>query len=124
METIVIQETDKDILEVLYAALELEGFNVYALGEADEDFLEVIDKARPHVVMLDFRLSGEECKQVCREIKKRYPHLPVLALSCNSNINELYSKAGFDGYIEKPFDLDQLYRTLRRYIPRQQEQMG
>ena len=123
MKTIVIQETDKDILEVLYAALELEGFNVYALGEADEDFLEVIDKARPHVVMLDFRLSGEECKEVCQQIKKRYPHLPVLALSCNSNINDLYSKAGFDGYIEKPFDLDQLYHILRRYIPRQ-EQMG
>jgi len=121
METIVIQETDKDILEVLYAALELEGFNVYALGETDEDFLEVIDKARPHVVMLDFRLSGEECKQVCREIKKRYPHLPVLALSCNSNINELYSKAGFDGYIQKPFDLAQLYSILRSHIPRQQE---
>jgi DNA-binding NtrC family response regulator len=124
METIVIQETDKDILEVLYAALELEGFNVYALGEADEDFLEVIDKARPHVVMLDFRFSGEECKEVCQQIKKRYPHLPVLASSCNSNINEVYSKAGFDDYIEKPFDLDQLYRILRRHIPRQQEQMG
>jgi DNA-binding response OmpR family regulator len=124
METIVIQETDKDILEVLYAALELEGFSVYALGETDEDFLEVIDKARPHVVMLDFRFSGEECKEVCQQIKKRYPHLPVLALSCNSNINELYSKAGFDGYIPKPFDLDQLYSILRSHIPPQQEQMG
>jgi DNA-binding NtrC family response regulator len=119
METVVIQETDKDVLEVLYAALELEGFNVYALLEADSDFLHLIDKARPHVVMLDFRFSGEEARHVCLEIKKRYPHLPVLALSCNSNINEIYSKAGFDDYITKPFDLDQLYGILRKYIPKQ-----
>jgi DNA-binding response OmpR family regulator len=119
METIVIQETDQDILEVLYAALELEGFNVYALLEADRDFLQLIDKARPHVVMLDFRFSGEGSKLVCREIKKRYPHLPVLALSCNSNIQSVYGKAGFDDYIAKPFDLDRLYRILRKYIPKQ-----
>jgi CheY-like chemotaxis protein len=67
--------------------------------------------------MLDYRLSGEQCIQYCRKIKKRYPHLPVLALSCNSNIHEVYSQSGFDGYIEKPFDLDLLYRILRTYIP-------
>jgi DNA-binding response OmpR family regulator len=119
METIVIQDTDQDILEVLYAALELEGFKVYALPETDRDFLQLIDKARPHVVLLDFRFSGEDCIGVCRDIKARYPHLPVLALSCNSNINEVYSQSGFDGYIAKPFDLDQLYRILRKHVPKQ-----
>jgi DNA-binding response OmpR family regulator len=73
METVVIQETDKDILEVLYAALELEGFSVYALLEADSDFLELIDKARPHVIMLDFRFSGEECMEVARKLKNAIP---------------------------------------------------
>ena len=40
METIIIQETDRDILEVLYAALELEGFRVYALADYDADFFK------------------------------------------------------------------------------------
>ena len=79
---------------------------MYALLEADRDFLQLIDKARPHVVMLDFRFNGKGSKLVCREIKKRYPHLPVLALSSNSNIQSVYGKAGFDDYIAKPFDLD------------------
>ncbi|MEO3407598.1 response regulator [Mucilaginibacter sp. CAU 1740] len=118
METVVIQESDQDVLEVLYAALELEGFRVYALPEADVDFLAVIDKARPHVVILDYRFSGEECRQLCRAIKKRYPHLPVVAMSCNSNINEVYDQHGFDDYIPKPFDLELLYEVLRKYIPK------
>ena len=119
METIIFQETDPDILEVLYAALELEGYQVYAVQDCEPDFIEIIDKARPHVVMLDYRLSGEACKAFCLAIKKHYPHLPVLALSCNSNINECYHRDGFDGYVEKPFDLDQLYRILRAHIPKQ-----
>lgn len=117
METIIIQDTDRDILDLLYAALELEGFRVYALPDCDPDFLEVIDQARPHVVMLDYRLSGEECQRLCREIKTRYPHLPVVAMSCNNNINEVYDQYGFDDYIPKPFDLAHLYAVLRKHIP-------
>lgn len=117
MGKIVIQETDQDILEVLYAALELEGFEVYALPDIDAGYLEIIERARPHVVALDFRMSGEDCRQCCREIKAAYPHLPVVAMSCNSNINEVYNRYGFDDYIPKPFDLAQLYEVLRKYIP-------
>lgn len=116
METVVIQETDQDVLEVLYAALELEGFRVYALPGADLDFLEVIEQARPHAVILDYRFTGEECITLCRAIKARFPHLPVVAMSCNSNIHEVYDRHGFDDYIPKPFDLDLLYEVLRRYI--------
>jgi len=118
MDTIVVQETDRDVLDVLYTALEIGGFNVYALSALDDDFLELIDKARPHVVVLDYVLSGEQCIFICREIKRKYPQLPVLALSCNSNIYDLYRKNGFDGYIEKPFDLDKLYEILHRHIPK------
>jgi DNA-binding response OmpR family regulator len=118
METIIIQDTDQDILDILYVALEMAGFQVYALSDIGPDFLQLVEKAKPHVVAIDYRLSGEDAKRCCREIKERYPHLPVLALSCNSNINETYNESGFDGYIPKPFDLDLLYRILREHIPK------
>src|ERR1700709_1704946 len=101
MKTIVVQETDRDILDILYYALKLEGFKVYALSECGPDFLELIEQARPHVVIMDYRLSVEQCTESCQEIKDRYPHLPVLPLSCNSNINEVYSQFGFEDYIKK-----------------------
>jgi DNA-binding response OmpR family regulator len=122
METIVIQDTDQDILDILCVALEMEGFQVYALNDIGPEFLELIKKAKPHVVALDYRLSGDDCIRLCRDIKQRYPYLPVLALSCNANINEVYSQFGFDDYIPKPFDLDLLYRILRKHIPKKQDQ--
>jgi DNA-binding response OmpR family regulator len=118
METIIVQDTDEDILDILTIALSEEGFRVYPILHCEDDFLDMIETTRPHVVILDFKLSGDEALRVLREIKAKYPHLPVIASSCNSNINEAYDQAGFDGYIPKPFDLDLLYRTLRKHIPR------
>jgi DNA-binding response OmpR family regulator len=117
METIIVQETDSDVLDILTYALQQGGFNVYPLLNCDDKFLDIIEQTKPHVVMLDFKLRGEECMRVLREIKTKYPHLPVIAASCNSNINEDYDRAGFDDYIPKPFDLESLYLTLRKHIP-------
>ncbi|RZJ73430.1 MAG: response regulator [Flavobacterium sp.] len=117
METIIVQETDRDVLDILSYALTEGGFNVYPLLSCDEHFLSIIEETKPHVVVLDFRLKGEECMRVLREIKTNYPYLPIIAASCNANIHDHYDEAGFDDYIPKPFDLDYLYQTLRRHIP-------
>lgn len=122
METVIIQDTNKDILDVLTTALELEHFKVFTVMEEERNLLEMIARLRPHVVVLDYRLEGKDCIRICREIKARYPHLPVVAMSCNSNINEVYDRHGFDDYIEKPFDLEHLYQVLRRHIPPQTTQ--
>lgn len=116
METIIIQDTEKDILDILTFALELEHFKVFTVMDQETDLLGMIARIRPHVVVLDYRLEGGDCQRICRKIKTRYPHLPVVAMSCNSNINEVYDRHGFDDYIEKPFDLDNLYKVLRKHI--------
>lgn len=112
-----VQDTDASILEVLKAALEMEGFKVIPVAHCDDDVLNIIDKTRPHAVMLDVRLNGKDCIDICHKIKAKYPHLPVVALSCNVNIHEQYAKEGFDAYIKKPFDLDLLYKILRQHLP-------
>jgi len=118
METIIVQDTDKHVLEVLTLALELENFNVYPLQDCEVNFIELIEQHRPHVVMLDFRIDGKKCMEILQTIKKSYPTLPVIAMSCNNNINTVAHAKGFDGYIEKPFDFDLLYRVLRKHIPK------
>ncbi len=119
METIIVQETDAGVLDVLTQALELENFQVYPLQDTEHNFLELIEKARPHVVILDFKINGVKSLQILRTIKAEYPHLPVIALSCNNNINTVALANGFDDYIRKPFDLDLLYTVLRKHIVKQ-----
>ena len=116
MQTIIVQETDSDVLDILTYALKQGGFTVYPLLNCDENFLGIIEETKPHVVLLDFKLDGKECMRVLREIKVKYPHLPVVAASCNANINANYDRLGFDDNIPKPFDLDMLYSILRSHI--------
>ena len=92
----------------------MEGFEVISRNTCDEHIiLDQIEKAGPHEVILDVRLSGQDCIKVSRLIKQKYQHLPVIALSCNSDIDKDYDKHGFDGSIKKPFDQDLLYGILR-----------
>lgn len=116
-EKVLVQDADEAILDVLRLALQAEGFNVVPVLNCNDKILELIDEFRPHAVLLDYRLAGQDCIDICKRIKQQYPHLPVIALSCNINISEQYDKDGFDGYIPKPFDLDLLYKTLREHLP-------
>jgi DNA-binding NtrC family response regulator len=123
MDTMIVQDKDESILDVLSLYLQSVGFDVISIDSCDEKLmLDLIDKVRPHVVMLDVRLSDQDCINACKYIKKKYPHLPVIALSCNNNIHEQYNKQGFDGYIKKPFDLDLLYAILQKHISLQNNQ--
>jgi len=117
METIIVQETDPAILEVLTIALTEAGFNVLPGDKYGTDFLETIAQEKPHLVILDYKLSGKQAIEVCLQVKTRFPHLPIIALSCNYNIHQDFARHGFDDYIRKPFDLDLLIRILRKHIP-------
>lgn len=120
METVIIQDTDQSILDILTIALQLGNFEVYAVLDHDSNFIDMIATLKPHVVMLDYKLDGKMCVEICHQIKDVYPHLPVIAMSCNSNINDEFDRHGFDDYIPKPFDLDNLYAVLRKHIPKQE----
>ena len=115
MQTILIQEADDSIRDVLSLALEAEGFEVILTKNCDQQLLNLVNEIRPALLVLDFILDGSDSISLCQLIKASYPKLPVLAFSCNANIKDSYAGYGFDGYIPKPFDLDLLCSILRPY---------
>jgi len=117
MDKIVLQETDRAVLDVLQLTLTEAGFEVYSTNRLSPDFLGIIAEKQPHVVVLDYKLNGQEAVHMCQEIRNRFPQLPVIALSCNYNIDQQYQQQGFDDYIRKPFDIDLLVRIIRKHIP-------
>jgi DNA-binding response OmpR family regulator len=118
MDKIVIQETDRAVVDVLKIALTEAGFEVYASDHLSADFLDMIAAKQPDVVMLDYKLSGQEAINICNQIKQRFPHLPIIALSCNYNIDQKYRQHGFDDFVRKPFDIDLLVKIIRKHIPK------
>ncbi|WP_162276967.1 DNA-binding transcriptional response regulator [Mucilaginibacter pedocola] len=116
MKTILIYDADEDLADIMCMALELEGYRTYGFNDAKEDCLGLINYTGAQLVLLDFIYAGELTTKWCHAIKCCHPQLPVIALSCNFNIDEVYAQCGFDDRIRKPFDLENLYGTVGKYL--------
>jgi len=116
MARLFIQENEQDMIDILCLALEMENFETQAVLGYDADFIGLIGSFRPHLVMLDYKLDGAECISLGRLIRKHFPLLPQMAMSCTTSLQETYQKHGFDGCLAKPFDLDNLYYLLKKLI--------
>lgn len=115
MKRVIVQDIDCGLLETLTIILEEASYEVMAISQY-KDVLSQINNFNPDLVLLDFKLSGKESTGICQQIKRNFPGLPVLALSCNHNIHDEYKMAGFDGFIAKPFDIDHLFRVIGKHI--------
>jgi DNA-binding response OmpR family regulator len=118
METIMIQETDAAIMDVVATALRMEGYRVCSLTDDNDNALDMIARYHPKIVLLDCWLSNRSAGQVSQWIKAHFPRLPVIAFSCDNQIVEKYRQFGFDDYIKKPFDLKMLYKVIKKHSPR------
>jgi CheY-like chemotaxis protein len=56
----------------------------------------------------------------CRKIKQdaATAHIPVVLVSANQQLSQLAVESLADGYVSKPFDLDELVATVRHYTSR------
>jgi len=112
-----MQDSDKDILTSLSWELEHAGYKVHLTYTLDREVLELIDMAKPHVVILDYKLSGSDAIHICHLVKAFYPNLPVIAMSCNVDIRDTYVEGGFDTYLDKPFKIRTMFNLIRKFIP-------
>lgn len=116
METILVQQTDPGTLEVITVALQFEGFRVCGLIDYDENILAMIKRHHPKLVLLDCRLKYYSGRQISHWIRAHFPGLPLIALSCNNDIDEHYMTLGFNDFLKKPLDLEQLYQVVRKHL--------
>src|SRR5262249_58553370 len=101
------------------AVLERAGFDVAEAADADETF-ESVERTRPHLVLLDVRLSVTSGYEIHRELTDRYAgSIPVIFIS--GVRTEPYDRAaglllGADDYLVKPVDPADLVNRVR--LPR------
>ena len=116
METIMVQENDEATLEVVTAALKMKGYRVCSLDDYNENAIELIRRYHPKLVLVDCWAGTHSGKQIGHWIKAHFRKLPIIAFSCDNQIDEQYHTLGFDGYLKKPFDLEHLYGVIRKHL--------
>ncbi len=122
MPSVLIVDDDRSIREALDRGLQLEGFEVLAVGTGEEA-IEVADKSRPHVVVLDVGLPGIDGVEVVRRIRAAGDDVPICILSARVEVGDRVAglEAGADDYLVKPFVLAELVARLNALLRRRPE---
>lgn len=112
MTKILLVEDEVSIRKFIKINLEREGFEVFEAGSGEEG-LEIAEREKPAIVLLDIMLPGMDGFEVCDKLRKSFPHLGIIMLTAKA---EDYDKimglqSGTDDYLTKPFNPTEL--TLR-----------
>jgi CheY-like chemotaxis protein len=115
MVSVLVVDDENDIREAVSELLADEGYEVLGAGDGAEALKQLRDH-HPSVVLLDLMMpvmNGWEF----RAAQKGDPDLsriPVIVLSALGRA----SGVDAEGFIQKPFELDELLDAVRAYAPR------
>ena len=119
MERILIVEDDLAVQRSLKRLFEPEGYQVDLTADG-QSALEAFRAVPPTAIVLDLRLPALSGKDVCREIKRENPGLPIVVLSATTDVADkvLLLELGADDYVTKPFSPKELLARVRAVIRR------
>ncbi len=101
--------------DVLRAA----GFRTIEAATGSEAFVRAT-RDRPSVILMDLRLPDGDGGTVARQLKSdaRTAAIPVVALTAlaPADVREWSVEASFDGYLEKPINVEEFPNEVRRFV--------
>ena len=111
---ILVAEDDVDILSLVMAVLEDEGFQVQSSVGADT--IKLVRQQRPDVVLLDYQMPGMDGVQIARELRAdpETSDIPIVAMSAAGRIEVVCNEMDANGCLGKPFDIEELVRVVDR----------
>lgn len=118
MEKILIVDDEPSIVESIKYNLQKEGFSTATAADGREA-LEVFEREKPNLIVLDLMLPNLSGQEVCKYVRKK-SQVPIIMLTAKGN--ELDRVVGFeigaDDYIIKPFSMRELVARVQAVLRR------
>jgi len=116
---ILIAEDEKAQRELLEGFLKKEGFSVEAASNGRQA-IEKIERDFFDIAFLDYKMPELDGLQTLREIRKRFPDLPVVMMTAYGTVETAVAsmKEGALDYLTKPIDLEELLLIIQKVLER------
>lgn len=120
MRRLFIVDDDFDILLSLKIWFSKKGFDVQ-IFEQSKSLFEALYKTEllPDLILLDVNLRGEDGRDICKKIKQEFIKRPVILFSANIHALENFEENCADGFLHKPFSLQEIHNLINSHIPAQ-----
>lgn len=122
--SILLIDDDAAIRKTLSNILEEEGYSVEAV-ESGEKAIKLSNERFFNMALIDIRLPDVEGTKLLERLKKTEPEMVKIIVTgypSLQNAVEAVNK-GADGYIIKPFDVQDLLTMIKKHLKRQRESM-
>ncbi len=115
-EVVLVVDDEADILGIVGEVLSLEGFLVHTASNGLEA-LQQIRREQPGLVLLDMRMPVMDGWQFATQLRSQYStRVPVLVMTAAKDARARAREIEAEGYISKPFDIDDLVEKVRRHM--------
>ena len=97
---------------------------VVSTAESGYEALEMCDKYEYDIVFMDHMMSGMDGIETMKKLRsannKLFIEAPIIALTANamSSAKQMFLNEGFDGFVSKPIEKEELERVLKIVLPR------
>lgn len=110
MKKILLIEDDTNFVEIVEFVLTTYGFEVKS-HLTGLDVPGIVEKYDPDLILLDIHLPGKSGIAICKHLKLTSA-IPIILFSTQDNKEQLVKECNADGFLEKPFDINELICSI------------
>lgn len=123
--SLLVVEDDENISTAISEYFSRAGYLVKTVQDGLAGVKAALDD-RPDAVVLDLMLPKMDGLAVCKELREKVNHLPILMLTAKDDVVDkvLGLEMGADDYITKPFSLRELEARIKSVLRRTQNAAG
>jgi len=117
---ILVVDDDQDFRWTMGNVLQAAGYRVIQAQDGTEA-MSMLEKDIPDLVLLDYRMPGQNGLHVARDMKQRIPAVPIIVITAYAEVASAVEamKMGVYDYVTKPVDNNDLVFTIKRALEKQ-----
>jgi len=112
--SVLVVDDDTSILDTVSAILSGEGYDVVSAATGQEA-LAAVARKQPLLILLDMRMPVMDGWAVARALHEQGINVPIVVMTAAESAKRWADEVGAQGYLAKPFGLDELLATVERF---------
>lgn len=115
-QDVLVVEDDPDMAALVHMIVSEAGYGVRTAADGAAA-LERVAERMPGVILLDMRMPVMDGWEFAREFGARFGRAaPVVVITAAENARARAEEISADGWLEKPFELDDVLRMVARFL--------